>query len=400
MIVQRKLGYSFLVMLLLITLTGCWSRKELNDLAIAMGMAIDRTEQGYRVTVQVVNPGEIALKQGSTLRSPVSVHSETGETLFEAIRKITKVSPRKIYFAHLRILVVSEEIARDGMTKVLDFISREPEFRTDFYLTVANDQPAGDVLKILTLIEKIPANKLFRSLETSEKAWAPTVAMQLDEFIADILSDGKNPVLTGIEIIGDKSVGQTRKNMETVEPTRLKYTSVAVFKKDKLIGWLNEEESKGYNYILGNVKSTVGHVTCPQGGKVLMEVVRTTSNIKGSVAEGKPKISVHLTVEENVAEANCSIDLLNPKTIEKLQAKAETTIKSFMEKSIKKVQDKYQADIFGFGEAIRRENPVVWNKFRKNWDSEFAKLPVEIQVDVKIRRVGTTNQSLQKEIQE
>lgn len=372
----------------------------MNDLAIAMGLGIDKTEQGYKVTVQVVNPSEIALKQASTMRSPVSVHSETGETLFEAIRKITKVSPRKLYFAHLRILVVSEEVARDGLGKVLDFISREPEFRTDFYLTVAKDQPARDVLKTLTIIEKIPANKLYLSLETSEKTWAPTVTMQLDELVTNILSDGINPVITGIEVIGDKSLGKTRENVETVEPTRLKYTSVAVFKKDKLVGWLNEEESKGYNYIMGNVRSTVGHVKCPQGGNVLMEVIRTKSDMKASVAGDRPKIKVHLTVEENVAEANCNIDLLNPDTIGHLQAKAEKVIKSFMEQAIRKTQTEYQTDIFGFGEAVRRENPDAWNKLRNNWSAVFAELPVDIQVEVKIRRVGTTNQSLQKELQE
>lgn len=372
----------------------------MNDLAIAMGMGIDKTEQGYKVTVQVVNPSEIALKQASTMRSPVSVHSETGETLFEAIRKITKVSPRKLYFAHLRILVVSEEVARGGLGKVLDFISREPEFRTDFYLTVAKYQPARDVLKTLTIIEKIPANKLYLSLETSEKTWAPTVTMQLDELITNILSDGINPVITGIEVIGDKSLGKTRENVETVEPTRLKYTSVAVFKKDKLVGWLNEEESKGYNYIMGNVRSTVGHVKCPQGGYVLMEVIRTKSDMKASVAGDRPKIKVHLTVEENVAEANCNIDLLNPDTIGHLQAKAEKVIKSFMEQAIRKTQTEYQTDIFGFGEAVRRENPDAWNKLRNNWSAVFAELPVDIQVEVKIRRVGTTNQSLQKELQE
>ncbi|WP_372459302.1 Ger(x)C family spore germination C-terminal domain-containing protein [Alkalihalobacillus deserti] len=31
---------------------------------------------------------------------------------------------------------------------------------------------------------------------------------------------------------------------------------MAVFRENKLIGWLNEQESKGLNYIKGNVQRT------------------------------------------------------------------------------------------------------------------------------------------------
>ncbi|GAA3318406.1 hypothetical protein GCM10020331_021070 [Ectobacillus funiculus] len=56
-----------------------------------------------------------------------------------------------------------------------------------------------------------------------------------------------------------------------------RYSSV---KKDKLVGWLNEEESKGLNYVLGDVKkNTVGSIKCPKGGSAVIEIFFVQSQI-------------------------------------------------------------------------------------------------------------------------
>ncbi len=39
--------------------------------------------------------------------------------------------------AHLRMLVIGEELAKEDIDKHLDFFSRDPEVRTDFYMAVA-----------------------------------------------------------------------------------------------------------------------------------------------------------------------------------------------------------------------------------------------------------------------
>jgi spore germination protein KC len=113
--------------------------------------------------------------------------------------------------------VISEELAREGITPILDGISRNHEMRTDFYIVIARGTTAENVLKILTPIEKIPSNKMFTTLEMSEKVWAPTVKVRLDALISDLQTEGKDPVLTGIQIKGDPS--KVRKRVTLIELT-------------------------------------------------------------------------------------------------------------------------------------------------------------------------------------
>src|SRR4051794_14201842 len=127
-----------LAVALLFPLTGCWDKRELNELAISVALGIDKVDGQYQVTAQVVQPGEVAAKKGGNGGSaPVTMYQEKGVTTFEAIRKMTTISPRKIYAAHLRIVVFSEELAREGIGEALDLLSRDYELRTDYYLLVA-----------------------------------------------------------------------------------------------------------------------------------------------------------------------------------------------------------------------------------------------------------------------
>lgn len=47
------------LLLLPMLLSGCWERKELNELAFVLGLGLDKAEDGYKVSMQVVIPSSI-----------------------------------------------------------------------------------------------------------------------------------------------------------------------------------------------------------------------------------------------------------------------------------------------------------------------------------------------------
>ncbi len=64
-----------------------------------------------------------------------------------------------------------------------------------------------------------------------------------------------------------------------------------------------------------------------------------------------------------------------------------------MRKSIAQNTNEWAADIFGFGEAIHRKYPELWEKIKDDWNSEFVNLPVNITVKVKTIQPGQIAQS-------
>ncbi|MDF2946898.1 MAG: Ger(x)C family germination protein [Bacillales bacterium] len=391
-----------IILCTILLLSGCYNRRELNDLAIAVGMAIDYKDGKYSVTVQVVDPNSASARKPASGSTPVIIYNTKADSIFEAVRKMTTISPRKIYFSHVRIIVIGEELARKGIGESLEMVTRDPEFRSDFHVVISKEIDAKKVLSVLTPLENYSAQKLFDSLAVSEKAWAPTNAIEFDALISDMLTYGKSPVITGVVAKGDVDDGSEMKNIEKTNPiTKLKFSGLGVIKGDKLVGWLDEVESKGYNYIIGEVQSTVGPIECPDKGKVIIEVNNVKSNIKGKFVNGKPKIKVELNYEVNVAEVLCkNLNLTNPKHIEILEKNTEERNIEILKTSVKKSK-KLGADIYGFGVALYRDNPEEWHKIEKKWaESGFKEVEVEYKSECKVRRTGTTSESYLKDIKE
>lgn len=391
---MKKIVPILILLFMMTGLTGCWSARELTDLAIAGALGIDKTDEGYRVSVQLIIPAEIAAQKGGDGLA-MSVYSAEGKTIIEALRRLTSSAPRMPYLAHLRVVVFGEEAAKAGIRKPLDFLSRYHEMRTDFVIAIAKGEKAEDLLSVLTPMEKIAANKIFSSLEHSEKNWAPTIVVQLDDLIASIVSSGKDPIMPGIEIIGDLKKGEDQGSLQKVKRSATITTSdIGILKDDRLVGWLNENESKGFNYIVDNITRTVGFIDC-DGGTVSTEVIRSKTDMKGTFEKGKPKIQINVKTEADIADVECPVELTKPKAIHALEKKFNKKTKKIILGSIDKAKE-FKSDIFGFGEAMERADPKRWEKLKNNWGEEFSKLDVEVKVDVEIRRMGTISESFQK----
>ncbi|TQR31030.1 Ger(x)C family spore germination protein [Brevibacillus brevis] len=392
---MKRKGMCLMAIVILVLLTGCWNRRELNDLAIVMGAGIDKIDGEYVVSAQIVNPGAVASKEsGKISQSAVATYSMRGTSIFEGIRRMTTETPRRLYFSHIQVLVLGEQVARDGIKEALDLLFRDHEVRPDFYVILAKDTTALQILSMIDPLEKIPATKLYKSLETGEKAWGSIVSMKLDEVIADLLREGIEPILVGATVKGKVHMGTSDVNSPNVtQPNLLKYEDIGVFKKDKLLGWFNEVESIGFSYITDRVDSTVEEIPCDKNKKIVIEIIRSKTTVNGKVKNGKPQIEVSVSAEGNVGEVACPIDLSNPQTIYKLEEDVEKKIREKIVSAVHKAQKQYHSDVFGFGQSIYQNDPKGWEKVKEDWDSQFSNLKVKIKTDVKLRRTGKVGNS-------
>lgn len=392
---NKRLTSLLFILASIMLLAGCWDRRELNDIAIVSALGIDKVDDELLVTIQVINPGQVAtVKQGGITKAPVRTFQSKARTLSEAMRKVTTFSPRAVYSSHLRMLIIGEDLAKEGMGEIIDYVVRGKEFRTDFYLSIAKNTRAENILKVLSQLETIPAHNLSSSLKLSEKSWGPIETIEINQFVNELVYKGIEPHVIGVEIIGNPEAGEKIENVEkTKADVYLKFGSVAIMRKDKLVDWLTEKESNGLHYALGKVQRAVINVPCKEK-KVAIETIRTNSKIQTKVDGHQFKGTIQLHIDGSVAEVQCErMDLEKIETINLLQKKAEEKVKKDILTAIQASQKKYEVDIFGFGEALHRSHPSIWHKVKKDWHSHFKDIPVHVDVDVKLRRIGTINNS-------
>ena len=88
---KKIVALLIIITLTAMLLTGCWDRKELNQLGIAMAIGLDKGDDGkIQLTSQIVRPAAME-KQGGGNEPPYELVISSGDSIFEAIRHTVKV---------------------------------------------------------------------------------------------------------------------------------------------------------------------------------------------------------------------------------------------------------------------------------------------------------------------
>ncbi len=390
----------------MVLLTSCWSKKELTDLSFVSAMGIDKTKDGrYELTFQIINPGNVAGLQGGggTQSPPVTIYSASGDNLVEASRRASARISRRLYYAHTNLVVIGEKLAREeGINILIDSIDRDPEFRITTSLVIANQSSAADLVKALTPVDKIPANKIMKTLEFTQRKWGENLKVSFQEVMRSLESPGGEALVSGFRLVGNPQQAEKLDNLQQSAPeATLRASGIAVFKNGKLIDWLYNSPARGSVWILDKIQGTDINVDWKGKKEALAyQTVRQKTDVSVKMIKGKPYASVHTRVEGDLGEVEVPVDTRQPAVIKKMEKAAGKEIKKELQTAIKQAQTD-KVDIFGFGEALERTRPNQWEKLKSEWgDVYFPKLDVDVTVEAYIRRTGLRNKSFLSSVKE
>ncbi|MEH7521243.1 Ger(x)C family spore germination protein [Priestia megaterium] len=398
---KRKGVFLLLILTMTLFLTSCWSKKELTDLAIVAAMGLDKTKDGrYHITLQIINPGNVAGGMqgggGGTQSPPITIYSASGNNIVEASRRASSRISRRLYYAHTNLVVVGEKLAKEeGLDTLIDGLDRDPEFRNTSTIVIANHSTAADLVKTLTPVDKIPANKILKTLEFTQRKWGENVKTSLQDVMTSLESPGRGTVVSGFHLVGNPQQAQKLDNLQESAPAAtLRASGIAVLKQGKLVDWLYGKPARGTVWILNKIQGTDININW-EGKKeaIAYQTVRQKTSISSQVKNGQPHIFVHTRVEGDLGEIEVPVDITNPKVIKEIEQSVSKEIKKELGTAVERAQ-KNKTDILGFGEVIHRSRPKQFKRLKQEWnDVYFPKLNVDITVEAYIRRAGLRNKS-------
>jgi spore germination protein KC len=379
-------------------LSGCWDHREISEITVVVGMAVDKGDDDkYTLTVEGINAKELSDKTASGL-SPSVVYTLTGDTLAELSRKMNIGISKNLIYSHTKVLVISEEVLRDGMIDFLDFLERNREIRDDFNIVTARNVKASDILKITYVTQKSSSLKLHTQLNTFFESWGGDPNIRLNDIIQAYTSPGKRGVMAALTIKGDIKKGTSVDNMKKAAPDAMVVVdSMAVLKNDTLVDFLPLEDTRNYLWITNKLDKTVISVDCSKDKYLGVRVFNTITKTKGRLIKGRAMINLKVRAEGYIDSSQCQDDLTQINTFRKFGKLTEKEIKKNLEETIKKLQKDYEADIFGFGELVHRQDYKNFKRIEKQWDDYFKDAIVNIDVNVNLRRTGIRTKSLLSE---
>lgn len=361
--------------------TSCWSRHELDTLAIVKAVGIDKVEEDGKLnlTFQIVKPSQM---QGSSQSSStdssskgVWVLTSTGYTVFDAVRNATMQSDRRIFLSQNKIIVIGEELARQGISPILDFFNRDGEPRRLSWLLVSRGK-ASDIINAQHEQEMIPAQAIDGLIESSHLT-SMGVKVNLNDFFKNLSNPTSDPVACRIELIEGKD-----------SKSQMRCTGASVFKEDRLVGFLDEKETRGLNWILGNVKGGIIVVKSPieENKNIAFEIIRANSKIIPEIQGGQITITVEINEEGNLGEQMSNVELTKPGMLTELEKRKAEVISKEIQGVLKRAQREWGVDIFGFGKAVHSKYPMEWKELKSKWQQDvLPEINVRVKVNAQIR---------------
>ncbi|MBT2648415.1 Ger(x)C family spore germination protein [Bacillus sp. ISL-34] len=394
---NRKKLILFLMVICTTFTSGCWDKTELNEMAIVSAVGLDRNKEGKLVgTFQIINPGNVAgaLQGGGGTNPPISIYRATGDNVLELDSIASTKISRDMYFAHANLIVIGEELAKEeGLNDIFDAFERSPEFRATTRIVIARGVKAKDIIETLTAIDKVSSEKVIRTIEITEKTQGKNISINLQETIKNLLSTGKEPIISGFTVRGNTGKEDKMENTQSSDiEANPNAAGIGVFKDGKLIDWLDGDKAIGSMWVLDRIESTNTNLDW-EGEKdaVTYQVIRQKTNISVKMENGKPKVFIKVRAEGDIREANVPLNLTDTHVLIDIEKKLAKDLKKTMEDAIVRAQ-KNKSDIFGFGEIMHESHPKKWKELEKNWDDDsFPKLEVDVQAETFIRRTGLRN---------
>ena len=363
-------------------LTGCWDQRELSTITIVTGMAIDKGKNGkFKLTIESINETEL-YDQTATGNSPSVLFSLEGETIAELAYKMNIGFSKNVIYSHMRTLVVSKAIAESGMMEFLDTFERSRELRDDFDVILAKEGEAADILQVVYTFQKSSSLKIMSQLESATKGWGSTPNVKVKDLISALTSPGRQPVMTAVRIQGNPKKGESVDNMKKTHPDAIVVIdSMALFKGDKLVGFLSVEDTRNYLWTQNQIENTSISVPCGENRFAAIRITDSKTKVKGRIKNGKPKIGVDIVMEGSIYGSTCKGHMDDPKTYKKLDELTNQYVREKVSKTIQTVQDDYGVDIFGFGEVVYRQDYKQFKKVEDHWDEAFKDAEIDVSCE-------------------
>lgn len=349
-------------------LSGCWNYKEIENMGIVAGFAIDKKDDNY-----VVNTEIILISKGKESSIKTKVITSEGATIFDAVRQNIKIVGKKLFWSHAEIVIVSKEIAEEGIVPVVDWISRDAEPRMTLHILISKEKTASEILVQQAVVAEILSFELNEIIESQKSlSFSPDIEEWI--FLQELASTGLSATLPAVQLKSENG------------KTLTEVTGTAVFKQDKLVGFLDGEETKTLLFIRNKIKGGV-LFTKDSGDDVAttLEIMKNKTKLKPFYDSSKVTMEINTNTDTTLDEISGSQNYLEESPLKKLKETYESALESSIINLVKKTQQEFGSDIFGFGKAVKMNMPDVWKQIEPEWNDMYKNVEVRVHSTINIK---------------
>ncbi|UOQ93371.1 Ger(x)C family spore germination protein [Halobacillus shinanisalinarum] len=277
--------------------------------------------------------------------------------IYENLAQLNTEASGELFNGKLEVVLFNEELARRGLAKYTDYLSREPNIGAKLQLAIVE----GSTLEFMKIIKE-------RKKESGV-------------FITDLLDHMGNLPTTNLKEFGFHYLNQTSDAylpMLKLKNDKAKVSGIAFFKEDKYVYRISLKEGLIFKMLTEDVGEGEYMLKTDEFNAAIQNV---SSSRKYEVDKSGEDIKISVVFEGVIKEytgnnlAN-NMDQVTEQLKEKLEQKANELVKRFQEENI---------DPIGLGEQVRSRQ----REFRyKQWEESYPSINITVEVEPVLTQTG------------
>ncbi len=351
-------------------------KKDIRNRLVIQGIGIDLNDDGtYTVTLQTIdtNAQEAASAEGAS-QPPIRTYKLTGDTVYTTIKGVTEIEGKIPLYSQNRIIILGKSITENKMDDVIDFFVRDVENSSSVYIASA-ENTANEILEAENEGKYISAKSIETGISSHEFD-AKIFGIQLYEVINRYNSGTKDfalPLLSVVET--DK-----RKSVEII--------GTAIFNNTRYRDFLSKDDTVYLNFLSDRVYNAALSFDY-KDTRISLNIIDSKTKRKLSFYDNRPRFDVKVKITVDIAEISGGVsNALSREQLEDIKIQAENYISERISETRKKLYENYESDACGLGRLIYICEKDFYKENEKNIDSVMQNSIFEVDVDLKIRRVG------------
>ena len=355
-----RVWLTLLVIITLLTSSGCWSRREMESLAYVLLLGVDKTDNGIKLIAQVGLPNQ---EPGGGGDDPVvNLLVAEGRDMSEAMNNMFLQSTKRPNLNHLRLVLITENMAREGVWEVLDFLRRDIRVRLNTKVAVTPDD-IEELLEIEDALSSQPALAIIDQFNINSER-SRVLRAELMDLVSQLLERDREAAIPVIRAGDDRfDLGET-----------------AVFKQYRMVATADKHQTFGLLLWRNRVRS--GIITMPQVGAsqvVSFRINTSRTEVRVRWLDGKLHVQANVNMELDINEMHGQI--------EDLESRANHYIINRMMDTLELAQ-KEGTDFLDLSARLRRQDLGAWQEQQENWEDVLRNAQFDLRSSVIILGQG------------
>ena len=370
-------------LLLSLLLVGCIEGQVIEKLGVVNARGIDLAEGEDLLETTLV-----VFQFSAQSEEITNIVSGKGKTVDGAVEDAEHASVFRLAPGKLKLSLYGKDMAEEGILPLLDSQARDPRL-PDLMLLAVSQTTAKEVLSVDG--EQLPADigQFLHGLIENHSTDHNVPRKTLQDFLRIYYDIGQDNVLPLFEI----------------QDGLPKLGGIALFKADKMVAELSNEETILINLMDRTVKERMLELSLPiepfkdyleerENRKPEKEVEIAVFIKKGKsqtklIDEDNLIFETNTKMELRLLEQSAGIILNDAHVIDILEKEIKKDVEARFEKFLSKLQA-LESDPFGYGRYYKSSQKGK-DLTREEWREKFPSIDVKFNVDVEIIRHGVTD---------